>query len=116
MKFIVNHKHKFLSEGFSFIKPLTLKKVADETNMNESTVSRATANKIIQTPVGIFELRHLFSTKITSNNGDQSSQTEVKEIIKEFVEKENKYKPLSDQKIADHLKELHQIKIGRAHV
>ena len=113
MDVIVNHQHKFLSEGFRFLKPLTLKQVADEIDMHESTVSRATANKIIQTPVGIFELRHLFSTKITSNNGDQSSQTEVKEIIKEFVEKENKYKPLSDQKIADHLKELHQITISR---
>ena len=113
MDVIVRHQQQFLSKGFRFLKPLTLKQVADEIEMHESTVSRATANKIIQTPVGIFELRHLFSTKITSTNGDQSSQSEVKEIIKEYVEKEDKFKPLSDQKIADLLKADHQITISR---
>lgn len=113
MDVIVRHQYRFLLKGFRHLKPLTLKEVADEIGMHESTVSRATTNKMIQTPVGIFELRNLFSTKITSNNGADNSQTEVKEIIKELVDQEDKYKPLSDQKLADVLKAHYDIAISR---
>src|SRR5699024_7723052 len=70
------------------------------------------ANKIIQTPVGIYELKQLFSTKISSTHHSENSQAEVKNRIKELIAKEDKCKPLSDQKIANCLKEQ-QIKISR---
>lgn len=111
MGVIVNRQQNFLQNGFQSLKPLTLKDVADEIGMHESTVSRATANKIVQTPVGTFELRNLFSTK--SSAGGDTSQTKVKLIIKEMIEEENKYKPLSDQKIANELKEANEIVISR---
>lgn len=113
MNVIISKQWKFLQNGFSSLKPLTLKEVADEINMHESTVSRATANKIVQTPVGTFELRHLFSTKLTTQTGDNTSQTKVKAILQEMINQENKSKPLSDQKIADQLKENKGIVISR---
>jgi len=113
MNVLIRHQFNFLVKGERYLKALTLKEVADEIEMHESTVSRATANKIVQTPVGIFELRKLFSTRVSSNNGGENSQTEVKEIMKELVKQEDKSKPLSDQKIANLLKENNEITISR---
>lgn len=113
MHVLVNYQASFFERGFRFLKPLTLKEVADEIDMHESTVSRATANKIIQTPVGIFELRQLFSTKVSAENDGDSSQAEVKALMKEMIEKEDKYKPLSDQKIANYLKGEKSITLSR---
>lgn len=113
MGVIVKEQHQFLRRGLRFLKPLTLKDVADEIEMHESTVSRATANKIVQTPVGTFELRALFSTKLATQTGSDASQTEVKEMLREIIENEDKYKPLSDQKIADELKKDKGIIISR---
>src|SRR5699024_7650723 len=110
---IIRHQEAFLKNGFQFLKPLTLRDVAMEIDMHESTISRATANKIIQTPAGTFELRHLFSTKLTTTCGKDTSQTTVKEMIRELIENENKYKPLSDQKIAETLKQEREIVISR---
>lgn len=110
---IVRRQDTFLQKGFRYLQPLTLKEVADDIGMHESTVSRATANKMVQTPVGLMELRQFFSTKIPSNNGTSSSQTEVKEIMKELISKEDTFKPLSDQKIADTIKAEYDIAISR---
>lgn len=113
MGVIVKEQHQFLRKGLGSLKPLTLKDVADEIEMHESTVSRATANKIVQTPVGTFELRSLFSTKLATQTGSDASQTEVKAMLREMIENENKYKPLSDQKLAEQLKESKGIIISR---
>lgn len=113
MNVVLNRQRNFFKEGFRALKPLTLRDVADEIGMHESTVSRATANKIIQTPKGTFELRMLFSNMIKSEEGNDASQTKVKELLKEIVDNEDKAKPLSDQKIANILKEKHQIVISR---
>lgn len=113
MKVVLDRQRNFFKEGFRALKPLTLKDVADEIGVHESTVSRATANKIIQTPKGTFELRMLFSNTIKTEEGQDASQTKVKELLKEIVDKEDKTKPLSDQKIADLLKNRHQIVISR---
>ncbi len=113
MDVIICRQEDFLMNGFRSLRPLTLKDVADEIDMHESTVSRATANKIIQTPVGTFELKSLFSTKLATSSGNDTSQTTVKELIRDMIEKENKYKPLSDQKIADELKQHADIVISR---
>lgn len=113
MEVLIRYQASFFKKGFRFLKPLTLKTVAEKIEMHESTVSRATANKVIQTPVGIFELKDLFSTKISSKSDGDSSQAKVKELIKELIAQEDKYKPLSDQKIADQLQEEKSIKISR---
>jgi RNA polymerase sigma-54 factor len=72
--------------------------------MHESTISRVTSNKYIQTPRGVFELKFFFSSSIKSDDEDVSSSS-VKSMIKEIVEKENEKKPLSDQKIVSMLGE-----------
>lgn len=113
MEVIIRRQRKFFEQGFKSLQPLTLKEVAEEIGVHESTVSRATANKIVQTPIGTFELRHLFSTRLATNQGSDASQTKVKELLKEIIDREDKQKPLSDQKIADLLKEEKGIVISR---
>src|SRR5699024_7806606 len=76
------------------LNPHKLKEVANLTNMHESTVSRATDNKIIQTPLGTYELKKLFSTRLNSAKGENVSQTQVKNVLTSLVKNENKYKPL----------------------
>lgn len=113
MEVIIRRQRKFFEQGFRSLQPLTLKEVAEEIGVHESTVSRATANKIVQTPIGTFELRHLFSTRLATSEGNDASQTKVKELLKEIIDHENKQKPLSDQKIADQLKKEKGIVISR---
>lgn len=102
MKVLLEKQASFFKEGFSSLKPLTLKDVATEIDMHESTVSRATMNKIIQTPHGTFDIRMLFTSKLETLDGNSISQTEVKQLLENIIKKENKCKPLSDQKIADY--------------
>ena len=97
---IIKFQKKFFDEGNRALKPLVLKDVADDIGVHESTVSRATNGKYVQTPRGIFELKHFFTSSVSDDSGGVSS-TSVKSIIKEIIEKEDTRKPLSDQKIAD---------------
>ncbi|WP_106497794.1 RNA polymerase factor sigma-54 [Lentibacillus sp. Marseille-P4043] len=113
VRVLLNKQRHFFINGFADLQPLTLKEVADEINMHESTVSRATTNKVIQTPKGSFDIRLLFATKLTTDNGDATSQAKVKLLLKDFVDKESKQKPLSDQKIADYFKTKKGITISR---
>jgi len=114
MEVIVNRQHNFLISGSpTDLKPLTLRDIATEIEMHESTVSRATTNKLVETPVGTFDLRYFFSTKLSNKSGDDASQTKVKAIIEQLISEEDKYKPLSDQKIADRLKKEKGIVISR---
>ncbi len=108
---IVKYQKDFFKKGQKFLKPLTLREIADDIEMHESTVSRATNGKYIQTPRGLFELKYFFSSGIKASDGNVAS-TGVKSIIKELVENENSKKPLSDQKIADTLKQK-EINISR---
>lgn len=110
---IIERQLPFFEYGFKRLQPLTLKDVAKAIGMHESTVSRATMNKVIQTPKGTFDMRRLFSTKINRSDGSATSQTKVKMLIKDLIKRENKQKPLSDKKIADHLKKKNGIKISR---
>ncbi|MGM8213141.1 RNA polymerase factor sigma-54 [Virgibacillus sp. W0430] len=113
MKVIIKKQLGFFQNGFSALQPLTLKDVAEEINMHESTVSRATANKVIQTPKGSFDLRLLFSTKLNSDQGQGASQTKVKMLLQEIINNENKYKPLSDQKIVEYFQQTKRITLSR---
>lgn len=113
MEVVIRYQEDFLNKGIRFLKPLTLKDVATKIDMHESTVSRATTNKIIETPAGTFQLRNLFSTKLSSSSGNNQSQTSVKELIRDLIQKEDKYKPLSDQKIVVELEQSFDIEISR---
>lgn len=110
---IVEKQPDFLEKGLAHLKPLTLKEVADHIGVHESTVSRAVRQKVIQTPIGLFELKDLFTSKVQSRDGSGASSTAVKLAIQQFIDSENKQKPLSDQKIADLLKERKGIAISR---
>ncbi|HTC22428.1 MAG TPA: RNA polymerase sigma-54 factor, partial [bacterium] len=95
----------FLEVGISVLKPLTLKQVADIIGMHESTVSRVTTHKYVQTPRGLFELKYFFTSGLESVDGLDVSSLSVKEKIKELVLQESPQKPFSDQKIMQVLNE-----------
>lgn len=95
----------FLEIGLSALKPLTLKQVADMIGMHESTVSRVTTHKYVQTHRGLFELKYFFTSGLESVDGMDVSSLSVKEKIKEMVDQEPPQKPHSDQKIMELLNE-----------
>lgn len=97
---IVKFQHEFFEHGVSHLKPLVLKDVASDIGMHESTVSRATANKYVHTPQGIFELKYFFTSSLQGSDGDEVSAESVKERIRAIIEGEDPRKPLSDQHIA----------------
>lgn len=100
---IVDVQTEFMRNGVEHIKPLVLQDIAQELGVHETTVSRATRGKYIQTPQGIFELKYFFSPGLRRDSGEDQSSKSVQEKIKQTIENENKKKPLSDQKIADML-------------
>lgn len=101
---IVKHQQDFFKKGVEFLRPLTLKKIADEIGVHESTVSRVTTNKFMNSPLGVFELKYFFMSGIGGATGDEVSSEVLKLKIKNLVDLESPNRPLSDQKIADLLK------------
>lgn len=102
---IVRQQDAFLVHGVRHLKPLNLKAVADAIGMHESTVSRATANKYMLTPRGVFELRYFFTTAIAaSEGGDAHSSAAVRDRIEEMIKDEEASDVLSDDTIVDMLK------------
>jgi RNA polymerase sigma-54 factor len=97
---IVKFQREFFEHGVSHLKPLVLKDVASDIGMHESTVSRATANKYVHTPQGIFELKYFFTSSLQGSDGDEVSAESVKERIRAIIEAEDPRRPLSDQHIA----------------
>ncbi len=110
---LVEYQKDFLDKGILFIKPLTLREVADRLDIHESTVSRAIHNKIVQTPRGLLRMKFLFSKGVDKKSGGTVSTDKVKKIIKEYINNENCLKPLSDQKLVDLLSESGGINISR---
>lgn len=100
---IVRFQRSFFERGIRHLKPLTLKQVAADIGMHESTVSRATSNKYVQTPHGLYELSFFFSSGLDDLGGDGISSESVKAMIADLIAAEDTHKPLSDQKIADML-------------
>jgi RNA polymerase sigma-54 factor len=105
MECIVDEQHAFFEKGPSALRPLTLQQVASRIGMHESTVSRVTTNKYVQTPRGVFELKYFFSSSLDTEDGEEVSAKAAKTRIREIISQEDQRKPLSDQKIADILKE-----------
>ena len=105
MRSIVNFQYDFFLTGDeSKLKPMILKDIANEINMDISTVSRVANSKSIQTEFGIFPLKYFFSEGIATESGDDVSSREVKHHLKEIIEQEDKQKPLSDDKLEKLLK------------
>ena len=95
---------EFLTQGVKSIKPLTLRTIAEKIGIHESTVSRVTSNKYVQTPHGMYPLRFFFSNELATTQGDAVSAKQVKNLIQEMVDAEVPSKPLSDQAISNSLK------------
>lgn len=105
MQCIVEDQRDFFEKGPRALRPLTLQQVATRIGMHESTVSRVTNNKYVQTPRGVFELKYFFSSSLDTEDGETMSSKAAKTQIQEIIDREEKSKPLSDQKIVDILKE-----------
>lgn len=102
---ILRFQEDFFEHGVSRLRPLNLKDVAVDLEMHESTISRATSNKYLSCGHGLFNFRFFFSSSLKSDNGAVSS-TSVKETISRIISEEDPARPLSDQKVADMLKDL----------
>lgn len=100
---ILKFQMEFFLEGAKSLRPLTLKDVAEDIEMHESTISRATNGKYVQTPRGLFELKYFFSSGLLGDDGDISSIS-IKSTLKELIDGENIKKPYSDQKLSELLK------------
>ncbi len=104
-KFIVEKQQRFFEEGEHAMQPLVLREVADYLDLHESTISRATNQKYIQTPRGTFELKYFFSTGVSQYGSADQSAIAIKAHIKELIDAEDPKKPLSDNKLMALLEE-----------
>ncbi len=96
---IVARQKQFLEDGISFLRPMTMREVADTVGIHESTVSRAIANKYMQTPQGVFQMKFFFTTAIAMSSGEDLSAANIRNRIQELIRGEDPKHPLSDQKI-----------------
>jgi RNA polymerase sigma-54 factor len=101
---IVKFQKEFLDKGLSYLRPLSLRDVGEDIGMHESTISRVTTNKYVETPQGLFELKYFFHSGIASGNGAMVSSVSVKKMIQDLLASEDTVKPLSDQEVAQILK------------
>jgi len=105
MNYIVDRQRDFFEKGVQYLKPLTLREVAEVINMHESTVSRVTNEKFVQTPRGVLPLKFFFSSGLSTTAGEDVSARGIKAQIEKLVADENPKHPLTDQAIVNILKE-----------
>ncbi|MFT3788456.1 MAG: RNA polymerase factor sigma-54 [Tepidisphaeraceae bacterium] len=105
IRVVVDAQQDFFEQGPEALKPLPMIQVADQLGIHVATVSRAVAEKYIQTPIGIFPLRRFFTGGTTDSSGTSMSWDAVKEKIRKIIDEEDKDKPLSDDEIVDKVKE-----------
>ena len=106
MTAIMNHQHDFFLTGDeSTLKPMILKDIAEKTGLDISTVSRVANSKFVQTEYGTYRLKFFFSESLTTDTGEEVSTREVKKILSDLIENENKKKPLSDERLTELLQE-----------
>lgn len=101
---IVRAQSAFLDHGLEAMRPLTLRDVAEQLSLHESTISRATTRKYLRTPRGTFEFKFFFSAGLATEHGGAASSTAVQAMIRKMIDAEPSGKPLSDQALADALK------------
>jgi RNA polymerase sigma-54 factor len=109
---IVKLQREFFEKGVAYLRPMVLRDVAEDVGMHESTISRVTANKYMDTPHGIFELKYFFNSSINSVLGEAVASESVKERIRQLIKGEDPTKPYSDQEIVEIL-ERENIRIAR---
>ncbi|WP_020536340.1 RNA polymerase factor sigma-54 [Lewinella cohaerens] len=95
----------FLTGDKKRLRPMILKDIAEITGLDISTISRVANSKFVQTEFGTFRLKEFFSESLSTTDGEDVSTTEVKNVLKDVIDEENKIKPLSDQKLMDILRE-----------
>jgi RNA polymerase sigma-54 factor len=112
MNFIVDRQRDFFEKGIEYLKPLTLREVAEVINMHESTVSRVTNEKYVQTPRGVLPLKFFFSSALATASGEEASARSIRAKLQKMVSEEDSGKPLTDQQIV-HLFQEQGIQIAR---
>lgn len=112
MNFIVDRQREFFEKGVEYLRPLTLREVAEVISMHESTVSRVTNEKFVQTPRGVLPLKFFFSSALSTASGEDASARSIRAKLEKMVADENPAKPLTDQQIV-HLFEEQGIQIAR---
>jgi RNA polymerase sigma-54 factor len=105
MNYIVDRQRDYFEKGVQYLKPLTLREVAEVINMHESTVSRVTNEKFVQTPRGVLPLKFFFSSGLSTTGGEDVSARGIKAQIEKFVQEEDPKHPLTDQAIVNILKD-----------
>ena len=102
---IVEYQHAFFIEGDdTYLKPMILKDIADITGLDISTISRVSNSKYIQTEFGVFPVKYFFSESMTNDSGEEVSTREIKQILQEFIDKEDKKNPMTDEALVEVLK------------
>ncbi|MGI9091562.1 MAG: RNA polymerase factor sigma-54 [Gemmatimonadaceae bacterium] len=105
MNYIVERQSEFFERGVQYLKPLTLREVAEVISMHESTVSRVTNEKYVQTPRGVLPLKFFFSSGLATSDGEDVSARGIKAQLQKLVEDEDPRHPLTDQAIVNILRE-----------
>jgi RNA polymerase sigma-54 factor len=98
---IVDRQRMFFEHGDVAMRPLTLKEIADTVELHESTISRVTTQKYMMTSRGLYEFKYFFGSSLATDEGGATSSTAIRALIKQFIEAENRTKPLSDNTIAE---------------
>ncbi|KDN95147.1 RNA polymerase factor sigma-54 [Hydrogenovibrio marinus] len=111
-KYIIEKQARFFDEGEQAMQPMVLRDVAESLELHESTISRATNQKYMQTPRGTFELKYFFSTGVSQYGSEDQSAIAIKSHIKQLIEAEDPNKPLSDNKLMSLLEEK-EINVAR---
>ena len=102
---IVKRQRDFMEKGVAHLKPMTMVQVAEVVGVHETTVSRAVSGKYMQTPQGLFEMKYFFTSGLQTADGQNVSNTSVKDMIAEIFAKEDQSRPLSDQEVVKMLKD-----------
>jgi RNA polymerase sigma-54 factor len=105
MRAILEKQYEFFDKGAKFLKPMIYKDIAEEIQMDISTISRVVNGKYVQSPMGIHELKYFFSEGLATDSGEEVSNKHIKERIKEIISGESKKEPYSDDKIAEIINE-----------
>lgn len=99
MEAIIAEQKEWFEKGEAFLKPLIMEEIANKVSMNVATISRVSSGKYVQTPLGVYEIKHFFNTGIAMEEGDDMSKRTVKQRIEEIIAAEKSENPLSDQEI-----------------
>lgn len=106
MTAIVNFQREYFLEGDEiYLKPMVLKDIADITGYDISTISRVSNSKYVQTEFGVYPVKYFFSEAMTNESGEEISTREIKKVMQEIIDDEDKKNPLNDDKLVDALKE-----------